>query len=178
MRQLIFALQFRGTAAPVAGVAGKLAAKTTARSQVHRTAIGGKGVQAGLESSAGGSASFESQVEMLGEGTFLESGTIAYGKAGTVSFKTVGRGVLGPSGIEGLQRGAVIWEVTGGTGQLAGASGLITSNFTVGAKGEVVDSHFAQLFLPGDASAEKRTPAAKKPAPAAKPPRGKSKKKK
>jgi len=163
MRQLIFALQFRGTAAPVAGAAGKLAAKTTARSQVHRTAFDGKGVQAGLESSAGGTATFESQVEMLGEGTFLESGTIAYGKAGTVSFKTVGRGVLGPSGIEGLQRGAVIWEVTGGTGQLAGASGLITSNFTVGAKGEVVDNHFVQLFLPGNDPAPAQTPTAKKP---------------
>jgi hypothetical protein len=177
MRQLIFALQFRGTAAPVAGAAGKLAAKTTARSQVHRTAIDGKGVQAGLESSAGGSAVFESQVEMLGEGTFLESGTIRYGKAGTVSFKTVGRGVLGPSGIEGLQRGAVIWEVTGGEGQLAGASGLITSNFTVGAKGEVVDNHFAQLFLPGGDPVQARTPTAKKPHAAAEPSRGRARKK-
>ena len=44
---------------------------------------------------------------------------------------------LEPSGIDGLQRGAVIWEVTEGTGQFAGAKGLITSNFAVGPRGEV-----------------------------------------
>jgi hypothetical protein len=50
--------------------------------------------------------------------------------------------------VDGLQRGAVIWEVTEGRGQFAGATGLITSNFTVGAKGEVVDNHYVRLFLP------------------------------
>jgi hypothetical protein len=38
--------------------------------------------------------------------------------------------------------------VTGGEGALAGAQGLITSNFTVGPQGEVVDNHFARLFVP------------------------------
>jgi hypothetical protein len=61
---------------------------------------------------------------------------------------TLGQGVLGPSPVEGLQRGAVIWEVTEGAGQFAGATGLITSNFTVGAKGEVVDNHYVRLYLP------------------------------
>jgi hypothetical protein len=42
----------------------------------------------------------------------------------------------------------VIWEVTEGRGQFAGATGLITSNFTVGSKGEVVDNHYVRLFLP------------------------------
>jgi hypothetical protein len=41
-----------------------------------------------------------------------------------------------------------LWEVTGGEGSLAGAQGLITSNFTVGPQGEVVDNHFARLFVP------------------------------
>ena len=57
-------------------------------------------------------------------------------------------GVLGASGVDGLQRGAVIWEVTEGSGQFTGATGLITSNFTVGSKGEVVDNHYVRLFLP------------------------------
>ena len=85
---------------------------------------------------------------MTGEGLFVESGSISYGTAGSVRFRTVGQGVLGPSGIDGLQRGAVIWEVTGGEGQFAGAAGLITSNFTVGAQGAVVDNQFAVLFMP------------------------------
>jgi hypothetical protein len=56
--------------------------------------------------------------------------------------------MLGPSGIEGLQRGAVIWEVTGGDGAFVGARGLITSNFSVDGAGGVIDNHVAQFFLP------------------------------
>jgi hypothetical protein len=148
MKELVFALQFKGKAHPVEGVEGKLAAKTTAAGQVLRTALTAKGVQARAESRPGPRATFESEVQMTGSGTFIESGRINYAKAGGVTFKTAGHGVLGASGMDGLQRGAVIWEVTEGRGQFAGATGLITSNFTVGSKGEVVDNHYARLFLP------------------------------
>jgi hypothetical protein len=148
MKELVFALQFKGKAHPVDGVEGKLAAKTTAGGQILRTALTPKGIQAKAESKPGPRATFESEVEITGPGTFIESGRIGYGKAGGVTFKTAGHGVLGPSGVDGLQRGAVIWEVTEGRGQFAGATGLITSNFTVGAKGEVVDNHYVRLFLP------------------------------
>ena len=148
MKEIVFALEFKGSAAPVPGAEGKLRAKTTASSQVFRTALTAKGVETALESERDGAATFESEVEIIGEGTFVESGSITYGTGGKVTFKTVGRGILGASGVMGLQRGAVIWEVTGGEGQFAGATGLITSNFRVGAEGEVVDNHFARLFLP------------------------------
>ena len=148
MKELVFALQFKGKAHPVEGVEGKLAAKTTASGQVLRTVVSPKGVQARCESRPGPRATFESEVQITGDGTFVEAGRISYGRAGRVTFKTLGHGVLGPSGIDGLQRGAVIWEVTEGTGQFAGATGLITSNFTVGAKGEVVDNQYVRLFLP------------------------------
>jgi len=38
-----------------------------------------------------------------------------------------------------------------GDGAFAGVRGLITSNFTVSADGEVVDNHFARLYLPTEA---------------------------
>jgi hypothetical protein len=82
------------------------------------------------------------------DGTFDETGTITYGSLGTVEFKTLGMGYMFPSGIEGLQRGGVLWEVTRGTGQLAGATGVITSNFSVASDGTVVDNHVAVLYLP------------------------------
>ncbi len=62
---------------------------------------------------------------MTGTGTFVESGRISYAKAGGVTFKTAGHGVLGASGMGGLQRGAVIWEVTEGRGQFAGPRGSL-----------------------------------------------------
>ena len=148
MKELVFALEFRGSAAPVPGSETRLRANTSAVGQTLRTALKPDGIQAGVDPAGGDQATFESEVEMVGEGTFVESGTIAYGRAGTVSFKTVGRGVLGPSPLPGVQRGAVVWEITGGEGRFKGAQGLITSNFTVGAQGEVTDDHFVRLFLP------------------------------
>ena len=118
MKELVFALQIKGKARPVEGVEGKLAAKTTAAGQVLRTAVTAKGVQAKAESRPGPRATFE----MTGAGTFIESGRISHDKAGGVTFTTAGHGVLGASGVDGLQRGAVIWEVTEGRGQFPGAT--------------------------------------------------------
>ena len=148
MKELVFALEFKGNAAPVPGSDKRLQAKTSATSQTLRSILRADGIQASVESAGAGSASFQSEVDIVGEGMFVESGTIQYGAAGKVSFRTVGRGTLGPSPIADVQRGAVMWEVTGGDGRLAGAQGLITSNFTVGAKGEVVDDQFARLYVP------------------------------
>jgi hypothetical protein len=148
MKELVFALEFRGSAAPVPGSDKKLQAKTSAGSQTLRSVLKADGILVSVESAGGGSATFESEVEIVGDGIFVESGSIRYGDAGKVSFKTVGRGTLGPSPLPGIQRGAVMWEVTNGEGRLAGAQGLITSNFTVGAQGEVVDDQFARLFVP------------------------------
>jgi hypothetical protein len=148
MKELVFALEFKGSAAPVPDADKKMTAKTSATSQTLRSVLRADGIQAAVESAGAGSASFESEVEIVGEGLFVESGRIRYGDAGSVSFRTVGRGTLGPSPVDGLQRGAIVWEVTGGDGRFVGAQGLITSNFTVGAQGHVVDDQFARIFVP------------------------------
>jgi len=101
-----------------------------------------------LEALGGGQATFASRVVVNADGSFDETGTITYGSLGSVEFRTLGKGYMFSSGIEGLQRGGVLWEVTGGTGQFAGATGVITSNFSVSSDGKVVDNHFAVLYLP------------------------------
>ena len=93
MKELVFALQFKGNARPVEGAERKLAAKTTAGSQVLRTAVTAKGIQAKSESRPGPRATFESEVQITGDGTFVEAGRIRYGKARMLTFKTVGQGV-------------------------------------------------------------------------------------
>jgi len=148
MRELVFALEFRGSAGPVPGAEGRRRARTSATSQVLRTVFRSGDVRATVESAGDGVAILESEVQATGEGTFVESGTISYGDAGRVAFRTVGQGVTRPSAIAGLRHGAVIWEVTRGEGRLAGAQGFITSNFTVGPDGQVTDDHFVRLFLP------------------------------
>ena len=149
MRQLSFVLQFQGRAAPVAGSPQTLQAQTTAANQTFRTVLDADGIQATLEALGGGQATFASRVAVNADGSFDETGTITYGSLGSVEFRTLGKGYMFPSGIEGLQRGGVLWEVTGGTGQFAGATGVITSNFSVSSDGKVVDNHFAVLYLPG-----------------------------
>lgn len=148
MRELVFALEFKGSAGPVPGSSNRMRATTSASGQTLRTILKADGIQASVEPSGGETATFESEVEIVGEGAFLESGSISYGAAGKVTFKTVGQGVLGPSPISGPQRGTVTWEITRGEGRLKGAQGLITSNFTVGPDGEVTDDHFARLYVP------------------------------
>jgi hypothetical protein len=148
---LVFALRFRGRGVEVGP--GRRRATTTASSQLFRTTLAAAGVEGGVEPLAGETATLEAQVELTGGGAFVESGRIRYGTAGALTFRTVGHGVRGPSGIPGQVMGAVIWEVTGGEGALAGATGLITSNFTVEATGEVTDDQIAQLVLPDRAPA-------------------------
>ena len=129
MRDVVFAMELRGRAAPVEGRANTLGARTAGRGPHGET------------------VTFESQVVLSGD-TFNERGSIDYSGHGKLTFETVGTGHVGPSPVAGLQWGAVIWRVTTGDGAFVGATGYITSNFTVSADGEVVDNHYVRMFLP------------------------------
>jgi len=148
MREVVFALEFKGRAGPVPGSGSKRQARSTAPSQTLSTVLGPEGVRARVEMAAGESAVLDSRVERFGDGSFVEDGTITYGSAGRVVFETLGRGWVGPAPAAGWVVGGVVWTITAGDGAFAGARGLITSNFTVSADGEVIDHHVTRLFLP------------------------------
>jgi len=148
MKQVVYVMQFKGGAAPKAGASGVIKATTSAQSCTVSSVIGAQGVSATIQAAQGGKASFESEVTLTGETSFTEAGTIRFGDSNhTLRFSTVDQGYLGKSPQEGLQHGSVMWRVEGGEGQFAGASGLITSNFTLSATGEVVDNHFGLIFV-------------------------------
>ena len=148
MREVVFALEFRGRAGAVEGSESVRRARSVARSQMMSVVIGPEGLRVGLEGIEGESAVLESRVERFGDGTFVEDGTITYGAAGSLRFETLGRGWLGPAPRAGWVVGGVVWTITAGDGGFAGARGLITSNFTVSAEGDVVDNHVTRLYLP------------------------------
>ncbi len=148
MREIVFALEFRGRAGSSGGPGAPRRARTTAPSQISRTMLGADAIEAGVEPVAGETAVLDSTVERFPDGSFVEEGTISYGRVGAVSFSTVGRGTVGPSPADGWVHGAVMWIVTGGEGRLTGARGLITSNFVASAQGDVVDNQIARLYLP------------------------------
>ena len=148
MRELVCALEFRGRAGPAPGSDSRRQARSTATSQTLTTVLAADSVRARVEAAPGEAAVLESRVERFDDGTFVEDGTITYGSAGRVVFETLGRGWVGPSPMAGWMVGGVVWAVTGGDGRFAGARGVITSNFTVNAAGDVIDDHVARLYLP------------------------------
>jgi hypothetical protein len=148
VREIVFALEFKGSAGPSGGSATIRRARTSATSQTLRTVLGPDGIATGVEPVSGDEAVLDSTVERFPDGSFVEEGTITYGRLGHVSFSTIGKGTVGPSPAEGWAHGAVTWVVTGGAGWFAGARGLITSNFVASAQGEVVDNQFARLYVP------------------------------
>jgi hypothetical protein len=148
MAQLLYALQFMGSAAPVRESPMVMKAATSAPSSTITTTVSATGVQGVIQPVAGEAAQFESQVTMTGEATFEEHGSISFGAGNRLRFTTQGAGYLGASAQAGLSTGAVLWKVEDGEGQLAGVSGYITSNFSVSASGEVVDTQVGVLFVP------------------------------
>ena len=146
MVQVIYALQFKGWAKPVEGAKGLLRAATKSPSSIIRSEIDAAGVTGAIEQIAGSEARFESEVRFSGNGVFQETGAIHFGNAGSIRFSTVGEGRLGPSPEEGVQHGCVCWRVDSGEGQFEGATGFITSKFTVDAAGAVTDNHFGVLW--------------------------------
>ena len=147
MKQISYVIQFRGTAGPKEREEGVLRARTTGASASITTNINDSGVDAAIESIAGNDASFESDVFPNEDGSFTESGVINFGGGNGFTFSTRGKGAMGPSADENLTHGGICWQVDAGTGIFNGATGIITSNFTVSGAGEVVDNQWGVIFL-------------------------------
>ncbi|HLZ70767.1 MAG TPA: hypothetical protein VKV26_12770 [Dehalococcoidia bacterium] len=148
MAQLLYALQFKGRAQPANDAGSVLKAATSSPSSAITTNVGSSGVETSIAAIPGETARFESTVTMLDGGGFNEEGSISFGAGNTLRFTTVGRGTLGPSADPKLSTGAVIWQIAGGEGQFKGASGYITSNFSVSDQGDVVDNQFGVIYTP------------------------------
>jgi hypothetical protein len=147
MKQVIYAMQFKGRAAPGASP-NLMKATTSGSSNTLTTVVGADGIHGKFEPTAGGKAQFESEVTLTGATSFTEKGTIRFGERNNLlHFSTVEHGYLGDSADAKLKSGAVMWRVDGGEGQFAGATGYITSNFTLGDAGDVTDNHFGVIFV-------------------------------
>ena len=129
MAEIVFAMELRGSAAPVEGRENTFHAETSGTTPL------------------GEAVSFQSEVVLSGD-VFDEVGSINYAGRGSLKFNTIGAGHIGPSPTSGLNHGTVMWRVTEGDGEFSGATGLITSNFTFSEQGDLVDNHYVRLFTP------------------------------
>jgi hypothetical protein len=74
---------------------------------------------------------YETHVQMTGETTLDEHGTMTLGgEADRLTVATIADGMFLPTPADGVMQGMVMWRVTDGFGRFAGASGVITGNFT------------------------------------------------
>jgi hypothetical protein len=129
MAELVFATESKGKGVPVDGKDNAL--------HVECSGTGPNGE----------AVTFVSEVEMNSDG-FDEHGTITYAGRGSLTFDTIGTGHMAESAVSGLNHGSIIWNITGGDGEFSGATGLITSNFTFSAEGDVVDNEYVRIFTP------------------------------
>jgi len=86
MREVVFALEFRGRAG--ADADGTRRARSAAPSQTLTTVLVADGVHAETKPVDGEEAVLESVVERFADGSFVEDGSITYGPAGSVTFTT------------------------------------------------------------------------------------------
>ena len=124
MRRLSYAMRLTGRLTPVAA-----------------------GVLRRVETELPDGARLESELLFADENTFREHGKLTFGSGSHLCFQTLGTGQLTPSVDPDLRLGTVTWELDGGRGPFADATGRITSNFTVGAEGHTEDEQVGLVFL-------------------------------
>jgi hypothetical protein len=144
-RVLTYALEFRGEAAAENDALVKRASATPCS---HVTRIGDSGVESGFVYDDDGAEAFlESRLSLNGNGSFTEAGAVDFGHGHELHLRTVDPGRLQPSADADLRHGTAVLEVVGGTGQFAGASGRISSNFVVSDTGDLTDNQLGLIFL-------------------------------
>jgi len=148
MKEVFYALQFKGHGGPAPDDPSLIRVASTATSSSIVTGVDVDGVSGHVLASAGEGVACQSEVAMTGENSFRESGTIVFGNEGhSLRFASLGEGYIGPAADPKLRQGAVISRIEEGKGQFEGATGLITSNFTVTERGDVVDHQFGVIFV-------------------------------
>jgi len=147
VRQVLYVMKFSGQAVFSGTDRQTISLKTTGLSNSVTTRITDEGVSGVLTPDPEGAAFLESTITMDGPQTFTQQGCISFGDDHDLNFTATGQGQFGPSVDPEHFHGSVTWRVTGGTGSLEGATGYITSNFTISATGEVSDYQLGVLFV-------------------------------
>jgi hypothetical protein len=142
MQRIVMTALFQGEAAAPSGDPPHTDPRA---SSISIEAVSADGSDAGIQR-----ASYENHAVYTSESTFAETGTIRFGDgAGELEIATVSDGTLGPSAESDVLHGAAVYTITGGGGRLAGATGLITTNFLLWpATGQFEERQVAVVFVP------------------------------
>jgi hypothetical protein len=149
MRQIVYALRFRGEASWV-GVDGNLlrvVARATGCSM--RTWFNQDRLHGEVRDEPGDEIRLESELTITGATTFQEIGTIAFGASGDrLRFSTCGSGHLESVPLSTGRRGAAVLQVDDGERQFAAAHGLFASNYVVDTSGGITILQLGSIHFP------------------------------
>jgi hypothetical protein len=95
----------------------------------------------------GGEALLEARVTLLDGDEFELAGTVAFGAGNALRFRSLGHGVIRPAPVAGLRLASAICEIDGGAGELAAASGRVSSTFLVSDTGELTEHQVGLVFV-------------------------------
>lgn len=125
-----YSLEFRGHATPLAPDI------LLTRGSAPCNAFGG-----------GGEALLEARVTLLDGDEFELAGTVAFGAGHALRFRSLGHGVIRSAPEAGMRLASAMCEIDGGAGDLASASGRITSSFLVSETGELTEHQVGLVFV-------------------------------
>jgi hypothetical protein len=150
MRQVTYTMHFRGQASRSSGDTGVVRITGSGTSCTMDTTVQATGVETILHAKSGDLAFLESELRLHGQNAFDGTGALTFGDdtEHALRFSTLTPGHLAPSPIAGVMAGAVSWKVDGGSGNFEGATGVITSAFTLTDSGDISEYHCGLVFLP------------------------------
>ncbi len=148
MDPITYVLQFEGEGTPDE-TEGGIRVSCRAHGCTISTGVGSGGeIRSRFQKAGSEIADFHSLVVPCGDGLFDETGSISFHDGESVlTFETVGKGHMSEAPGKGVQRGAVIWRIVSGSGALSGATGYITSNFTLTEGRHVLDHQMGLIYL-------------------------------
>lgn len=148
MEPIVYVMQFEGEGQP-AEAEGGIRVACRAHGCTISTGVGSGGeIRSRFQNAGSEIAEFSSLVVPSGDGVFRETGSISFHDGESVlNFESVGDGRLEETPGNGVQQGAAIWKITSGSGTLEGATGFITSNFTITNGRHVLDHQVGLLYL-------------------------------
>lgn len=145
---LTYSLEFRGH---ISVDGDGLVVHASAPSCTHQTQLADDGIAARFFfGDSGDEALLESRLLVDEEGTFSAVATIDFGHGHRLWGRTLDNGRLAGSADEHLRHGTATIHIVGGTGQFAGATGRITSNFVLSDTGDLTDNQLGMVFLQPD----------------------------
>jgi len=148
MRQIVYALRFRGEARWF-GTDGNLL-RTVARASgcSIRSLFDGGGLQADVRDELGDEIHLESELTITGATTYQEAGSVVFGQTGDrLRFSTCGSGYLDPVSEDTARHGAAVLCIDEGDRRFAGAHGLITSHYAVDDAGVITVFHLGSIYV-------------------------------